>query len=310
MKLGIIGAGAMGSNHARIAAMATTYSLSAVYDVSLESARQVAERYDCNVAKSTDELFAQSDAVVIATPTFTHAQYMIECLSSEKHFLVEKPVLEKTADLDLAILLNSSLVMAVGHVERFNPAIRYLKSLDLGQVISFSARREGPYSGRISEGVTRDLMIHDLDLATYVLNEPMILRGASHLASRSETEDISSAVLKSESGTVVNLFASRVGQTKVRDIRLVTSEFQASLDLLQRTVTLYKQGASEYVGKDALTYSERLTVETPMLANFSEPLAAEQDAFISSVMSGVVDPQLASVTQGLTAVEMANAISN
>lgn len=310
MRLGIIGAGAMGSNHARIAAKAINYSLSAVYDASPESSKIIASRYGCNAATSLDELLSQSDAVIIATPTFTHAEYMLECRSHGKHFLVEKPIVEKITDLNVATLPESSLIMAVGHVERFNPAIRYIKGLDLGQVITFSARREGPYNGRISEGVTRDLMIHDLDLASYVLNEPMVLQGSSHVSSRSETEDASSAVLKSESGTVISLFASRIGQTKVRDIRIVTSEFQATLDLLQRTVTLYKQGASEYVGNEALTYSERLTVETPMLANFSEPLAAEQDAFIASVMSGVIDPQLATLTQGLNAVEFSNAISN
>jgi predicted dehydrogenase len=152
-------------------------------------------------------------------------------------------------------------------------------------------------------------MIHDLDLATYVLNESIHLQGASHVRSRSETEDSCSAVLKSENGTVVSLFASRVGQTKVRDIRIVTDEFQLSLDLLQRTVTRYKQGESEYVGNDALTYSERLTVETPMLSNFPEPLAAEQQAFVTSILNGVLDSQLATLEQGLNALEISNSIT-
>lgn len=310
MKLGIIGAGAMGTNHARVASKANSYSLSAVFDQSLEASLKLAKNYECEVAMSVEELIEGSDAVIIATPTFTHAKYMLACFNRGTHFLVEKPIVELKSDIDLAMWQSSEMIMAVGHIERFNPAIRYTKGLNLGRVITFSARREGPYSGRISEGVTRDLMIHDLDLATYVLNESIELMGCSHVRSRSETEDACSAVLKSERGTVVSLFASRVGQTKVRDLRIVTDDFQLSLDLLQRTVTLYKQGQSEYVGNDALTYSERLTVETPMLSNFPEPLAAEQHAFIRSILNGVLDPQLATLKQGLNAVEISNSISS
>jgi predicted dehydrogenase len=309
MKLGIIGAGAMGTNHARVASKANSYILSGVYDQSLEASLKIAQNFECLAAKSLEELIEKSDALIIATPTFTHAEYMSKCFSYGRHFLVEKPVTELISDIDVGMLQSSEIVMAVGHIERFNPAIRYTKSLNLGRVITFSARREGPYSGRISEGVTRDLMIHDLDLATYVLNESIHLQGASHVRSRSETEDSCSAVLKSENGTVVSLFASRVGQTKVRDIRIVTDEFQLSLDLLQRTVTRYKQGESEYVGNDALTYSERLTVETPMLSNFPEPLAAEQQAFVTSILNGVLDSQLATLEQGLNALEISNSIT-
>ena len=122
------------------------------------------------------------------------------------------------------------------------------------------------------------------------------------------TEDVSSAVLQSQGGTVVSLFASRIGQTKVRDIRIVTDDFVAVLDLLQRTVVLYKQGASEFIGQDSPVYSEQLTVETPMLSNFSEPLAAEQDAFVTSVLTGRLTEELASLTQGLQALSVANQI--
>ena len=309
MKLGIIGTGVMGANHARVASKATSHSLAAVFDANFDAAKKISERFGCDAVNSLDELLTKCDAIVIATPTSTHVEYMNACFKYEKHFLVEKPVASHLADVDEVLLKPSKIVMAVGHIERFNPAVRYIKSLDLGQVITFSARREGPYSGRIVEGVTRDLMIHDLDLATYLLEEPVVLQGSSHVNSRSETEDACSAVLKSESGTVISLFANRVGQTKIRDIRIVTESFQASLDLLQRNVTLYKQGASEYVGNDSPIYSERLTVETPLLANFPEPLAAEQEAFVASIQNGEFDPQLVTLTQGLSAVEISNSIS-
>ncbi len=136
----------------------------------------------------------------------------------------------------------------------------------------------------------------------------MAVQGASLHASRSKTEDVSSAVLQSQAGTVVSLFASRIGQTKVRDIRIVTDEFLAVLDLLQRTVVLYKQGASEFIGQDSPIYSEQLTIETPMLSNFSEPLAAEQGAFVNSVKTGRFDAELATIQQGLHSLQIANEI--
>jgi predicted dehydrogenase len=309
MKVGVIGAGSMGGNHARIAAQATDYELGLVFDSDETRADRLAQRFTAKIARSVDELIENVDAVIIATPTDTHAFLMRKCLDFRKPFLVEKPVAAQTSDIDDELLENRSLVMAVGHVERFNPAIRYVRQLNLGRINAISARREGPYSNRISEGVTRDLMIHDIDLANYLLDEQITVRGASLHASKSETEDVSSAVLQSRTGTVVSLFASRIGQTKVRDIRIVTDEFLAVLDLLQRTVVLYKQGASEFIGSDSPVYSEQLTVETPMLSNFAEPLAAEQAAFVNSVKTGQFDKELATVQQGLYALQIANEIS-
>lgn len=309
MKIGIIGTGVMGANHARVASNASEYQLGAILDSDIERTRSLAQRFECQVVTSIEELVEKVDAVVIATPTDTHADFIRICYEANKPFLVEKPVVTNTTDIAEEILSNASLVMAVGHIERFNPAIRYLKQLKLGRVNAVSARREGPYSGRIIEGVTRDLMIHDIDLASYILGESLTVRGSSMRSSKSATEDVSSAVLQTETGTVVSLFASRIGQTKVRDIRIVTDEFVAVSDLLQRTVVLYKQGASEFIGQDSPIYSEQLTVETPMLANFSEPLAAEQQAFVKSVITGTLDSELASLSQGLQALAIANQIS-
>jgi predicted dehydrogenase len=308
MRLGIVGTGVMGSNHARIAAQATDYSLELIFDADQARAEALSQRFASGVAKSVDQLIENVDAVVIATPTETHAPLMRSCIEANRPFLVEKPIATQTSDIDEVISRDNSLVMAVGHVERFNPAIRYIKQLKLGRINSISARREGPYSSRISEGVTRDLMIHDIDLASYLLGEKMVVQGAALQASKSKTEDVSSAVLKSETGTVVSLFASRIGQTKVRDIRIITDEFLAVLDLLQRTVVLYKQGTSEFIGLDSPVYSEQLTVETPMLSNFSEPLAAEQEAFVNSVKSGHIDAELATIEQGVYSLEIANEI--
>lgn len=308
MKLGIIGTGVMGANHARVANHASNYDLGAIFDSDAERAKSLARRFECQVVSSIDELIEKVDAIVIATPTDTHADLIRACYVANKPFLVEKPIVTRTTDIEERILSNTELVMAVGHIERFNPAIRYIKQLKLGRINAISARREGPYSGRIVEGVTRDLMIHDIDLASYLLRESITVKGSSTHSSKSMTEDVSSAVLQSQSGTVVSLFASRIGQTKVRDIRIVTDDFVAVLDLLQRTVVLYKQGASEFIGQDSPVYSEQLTVETPMLSNFSEPLAAEQDAFVTSVLTGRLTEELASLTQGLQALSVANQI--
>ena len=308
MKIGVIGAGVMGSNHARVAAQSLAYELSHVFDSDRSRAEDISRQFSCDAARSIEELIEAADAVIIATPTATHASLIKQCFDYSRPFLVEKPIVTQVSEVDEEIINNQSLIMVVGHVERFNPAIRYLKQLKPDRVNALSARREGPYSNRISEGVTRDLMIHDIDLAGYILGESMMVQGSSWSANKSKTEDVSSAVLQSESGAVVSLFANRIGQTKVRDIRIVTDEYLAVLDLLQRSVVLYKQGTSEFIGSDSPIYSEQLTVETPMLSNYPEPLAAEQHAFVNSIRNGELDPELATLQHGLSALQIANEI--
>ena len=304
-----MGAGVMGGNHARVISASGTAQLQGLFDQDIHRAGDVAARFDTTAFRSVDEALESCDAVVIATPTSSHVEILRAALEAGKHVLVEKPVCNQAEDLREVTPLVGNQVIMIGHVERFNPAIRYAKSLDLSGIRAISARREGPYSPRIIEGVTRDLMIHDIDLCSYISQEQLSVKGSSRIAARSQSEDISSAVIEGQSGLVASLYASRIGQSKVRDLRITTDECVIHLDLLQRTVQIYKQSTATFVDSSLPTYSESLTIQTPILGGFAEPLAAELDCFVESIRLGKLLPEAASLADGLSALDIANEIA-
>jgi predicted dehydrogenase len=293
----------MGSNHARVISSSGTAQLQGVFDQDVKQANDVATRFGVKSFGSLDEALDNSDALVIATPTSSHVEILKACLAAEK------PVCNQSADLEEVLPLVGNKIVMVGHVERFNPAVRYVRSLDLGGIRAISARREGPYSPRITEGVTRDLMIHDIDLCAYLGQERLRVRGASGLATRSKSEDISSAVLEGTSGFVASLYASRIGQSKVRDLRITTDDCLIHLDLLQRNVQIYKQSTATFVDSSLPTYSESLTIQTPILGGFAEPLVAELDCFVESIRQEELLPAAASLHDGVAALDLANLIT-
>lgn len=307
IRLGIIGTGVMGSNHARVASNINEFKLVGVVDPRKDVCEQTAARFDCAPYATPEEILNDVDAVVIASPTASHAELIKYFSSNDCHVLVEKPVCED--EVQLLGFTSKSQVM-VGHIERFNPAVKFAKTLNVENFVSFSARREGPYSPRIVEGVTRDLMIHDIDLAQYILGSKLQLKGAAGATVKSSSEDVSNAVLSSANGCAISLSASRVAQTKIRDIRITTPEMLIYLDLLQRTVSLYRQSSSQFVDDAGLMYRESLTTETPLILQSDEPLAAELKCFAASISHGTASDEACSVDQGLAALDIANQITN
>lgn len=309
IRIAVIGTGIMGSNHARVVASLQGTELSGLFDEDYDKCAKQASRYSTYALRSVEEAIERSDAVIIATPTPIHIELMRRCIDAHRHFLVEKPICTSEVDFNSLPKLPSDLIAMAGHVERFNPAVRYARTMDLGQIVSISGRREGPYSPRILEGVTRDLMIHDIDLCAYLSGEKLSVLGAGCNRAVSDTEDISAAVLKGESGLIVSLSASRVGQSKIRDLRLTTKEYLLHLDLLQRIVLIYRQSSATFTESSTPMYSESLTTQMPILSGFGEPLAAELECFVASIEAGKLHDDAASLQNAVDALSIANAIS-
>lgn len=308
-RIAVIGTGVMGSNHARVVSSLNGATLVGVFDQDAERRESQAARFSTSSLGSVEEAIERSDAVVIATPTPSHVDIMRKCLEAGRHFLVEKPVCNERADLAGLEAPRAGTIAMVGHVERFNPAVRYARTMGISKVHAISARREGPYSPRIVEGVTRDLMIHDIDLCAYLTGENLRVLGAGTRAAVSSTEDVSTAVLAGDSGFVASLTASRIGQSKVRDIRLTLDDCLVHLDLLQRTVVIYRQSSATFAESNTPIYSESLTTQMPILNGYGEPLAAEIECFVRSIKEGHLQEDAASLEDGLRALDLANEIA-
>ena len=308
-RISVIGTGVMGSNHARVISSMNGAELVGVFDQDEQRRNSQAARFSTASLGSVDEAIERSEALVIATPTPSHVDIMKKCLDAGRHFLVEKPVCNERADLLDLQIPGRGIIAMVGHVERFNPAVRYARTMKIAEVHAIAARREGPYSPRIVEGVTRDLMIHDIDLCAYLTGEKLRVLGAGTRAAVSPTEDVSTAVLEGESGFVASLTASRIGQSKVRDIRLTLGDCLVYLDLLQRTVVIYRQSSATFADANTPLYSESLTTQMPILNGYGEPLAAEIECFVQSIRDGHLQEDAASLEDGLRALDLADEIA-
>ncbi|MGB9810607.1 MAG: Gfo/Idh/MocA family oxidoreductase, partial [Dictyoglomus turgidum] len=174
VKVGVVGVGYLGQHHVRIFNEIPDVELVGICDINLKRAKEIASIY--NVPFVTDDyrdLLNRVEAVSIVTPTTSHFQIAKDFLEKGIHTFIEKPVTHslREAEILLDIASGKDLVLQVGHIERFNPAIQELKKY-VKDPFYIEARRMGPFDGRSTDvGVVMDLMIHDLDILFYVLGK-------------------------------------------------------------------------------------------------------------------------------------------
>jgi len=284
VRLAVIGAGSMGSNHARVAAGAVGIELVAVHDADRGRAEALAGRFDAVAVDSLDAIPRLADAAVIATPTELHAPIAHQLLAAGVDVLVEKPI---APDIDTAQRLVDAAdaagrVLMVGHVERFNPAILELDTL-LEGVLHVEARRYSAYSPRIRDDVVTDLMIHDLDLVAMIAGGSPVDVEAMVQSSRSASADIASALVLFDSGVTATLSASRVGQHKIRHIDITQKDSYVVIDLLRQDVTVQRVDQAEYLSEGGRRFRQVGVVEVPFLEHRGEPLGLELAHFADCV---------------------------
>lgn len=243
VKVAVIGAGLMGTRHARVLSKIPEFELVAVADLNLWRAQLAAWKANTTPLRDYHDVFSRAEAVVIAVPTPLHFQVGIEALEKGLHCLIEKPL---AASLDearklLALSQEKGLVLQVGHIERFNPAvIEAVKHVRDPRFIT--VERLGPYDPRMSHiGVVLDLMIHDLDiLLTLVGSEVESIEAVgAHILSGQE--DIANVRVRFKTGCIADLTASRVSLAKSRKLRLFQKECYISLDYGASDLKIYRK---------------------------------------------------------------------
>ncbi|WP_164704684.1 Gfo/Idh/MocA family protein [Blastococcus litoris] len=284
LRLGVIGSGIMGTNHARVASAMSELDLVAVYDADRNRSENLATGFGATAAADIAELAGMVDAAVVATPTEFHAPIAHQLIEAGVDVLVEKPIAPdvETAQRLVDAAEAAGRVLMVGHVERFNPAVLELGSL-LDDVIHIDARRISSYSPRIRDDVVIDLMIHDLDLVTMIAGGAAAEVMSVVRAPRSASADIASALVAFENGITASLTASRVGQNKIRQIDLTQAENYVTLDLLRQDVTVQRVQQSEFSSDHGRRYRQMGVVEVPFLEHRGEPLALELRHFAECV---------------------------
>ncbi|WP_231186438.1 Gfo/Idh/MocA family oxidoreductase [Haladaptatus sp. DYF46] len=297
--VGVIGVGNMGRHHARVYRELPNTELVGVYDVDTEQAESVAEKCG-TIVRELDELLDTADVVSIAVPTEYHHEMATKCIQRGVHTLIEKPfVLSRGEGEELIEMAEENdVTIQVGHIERFNPAVVALRNIipDL-DIISVTARRLGPPLDRqMPDSVVKDLMIHDLDILFWLINEQI-----TSMAAFGGKHEYATVDFQFEDGSIGSLTASRVTQQKVRELEITAQQCQVVIDYIDQTVEIYRHSLPEYIESDGeIRYRHESIVERPMVEN-TEPLKNEITSFLSSVRTG--DEPVVTAEDGLQALE-------
>jgi predicted dehydrogenase len=242
LRIAVIGAGRLGGFHAQKLAATPNVKLVAVVDPSQAACTRVASQ--CNTIGLSDHrwLLGEIDAAVIASPTVLHHAIAMDLLAARIHVLVEKPICTTVAEAEELVetARQQQLVLQVGHVERFNPAVGAATPHTRGRKY-IEAVRAGAYSFRSMDvGVVLDLMIHDIDLVLSMVRSPVRQVEAMGIPVLGGHEDVANARLVFDSGCVASLSASRVASDSVRRMQIWAPRAYAGIDFNARTATIVR----------------------------------------------------------------------
>jgi UDP-N-acetylglucosamine 3-dehydrogenase len=299
-RVGLVGLGTMGRNHLRVLAELHGAELVAVCD--LDAALVAAARRKYGVAGHRDwnDLFEKEDleAAIIALPTRFHLEAGRAALDRGLHVFVEKPIAasleEGQALVDAAARANR--VLAVGHVERFNPAVRELKRRvaagDLGRVFQIYASRQGPFPARIRDvGVVVDLATHDLDVMRHVVgSEVRRVYAEAERRIHTEYEDLLNALLKFENGVIGVLQVNWLTPTKIRQLSVLGEKGLFVANYLTQELTYFKNANAELESealRDLSGVSEGEMMRFPIAQ--AEPLRLELQSFLDSISGAPIE---------------------
>lgn len=238
MRIGVIGTGSMGRNHLRVVSDIPQFQLTCGVDVRREALLDACAPFQIKTFQDYREIVDLIDGVMISTPTDSHFTIAKFFLEQGKHVLIEKPIVNEISQADQLIQLagEKKLIVAVGHLERFNPAVEYVNSV-VNNPRFVEVQRLGPFSHRsIDIDVIMDLMIHDLDIILNWDKSGIREIRASGIPIITEKCDICNARIEFNSGMIANITASRVSQKKTRKLRIFQKNIYMSIDYKKQRV--------------------------------------------------------------------------
>jgi predicted dehydrogenase len=311
----------MGRLHVRVYSQMPGVKLVGIFDAVGDSSEAVGDEFAAPVMKDLDELLAAVDAVTIAVPTRFHLSIAERCITRRIACLIEKPLAKDVTEarriVDLARQHN--VTVQVGHIERFNPAIRAMSRLDIKPRF-MEVTRISPMTFRsIDVGVVLDMMIHDIDIVLRLAGSTVSKIDAVGVSVIGEVEDICNARLTFANGCVANLTASRLAMRTDRRLRVFSPDAYVSIDYQKRHGTVIRRSGNidairaaamkirnhEVHDLSQLNYKDLVHYEELKIDDV-EPLRAELDAFIEAVTTG--SKPIVTAQDGMHAVEVATRI--
>lgn len=298
LKISVIGIGHLGTIHAKLLKQNNYGSLEGIYDIDFQRAEKSAQELCCKAFRNLNDLIKSSDAVIISTPTTTHFKIAKKCIENSLHCFIEKPM---TATYQQAIQLiklaaEKNIIIQVGHVERFNPALKAIMKYNPNPLF-IESHRLSQFKARATDvSVISDLMIHDIDIVLWLVKAKIKEIYANGVAVLTDTIDIANARLEFENGVVANLTASRISAKPTRKMRIFQRDSYFSLDFAKHTVEIFRivdNDDKDYLGSPALMLgdiedaSKKISIvyESPSIED-GNAIVEEHNSFCRAIMFG------------------------
>ncbi len=284
MRVGVVGVGVMGANHARVLSELPAVELAGVADPDRKQAHSVGSALGCPALGSIEELLECGvDAVTIAAPTHLHRDLALACIARGVHVMVEKPIAPTVSEGEEIIRAarRAGVTLMVGHVERFNPAVQAIAQAISGEdILSIAITRVGPFPPRMSNvGVVTDLAVHDIDLICWFTGSKIVEVQPQVSNAVAEREDIALLQFRTASGVLAHINTNWLTPFKARTVHVATKRKYVIGDLLTRQVT------ECYGFQNDGSYSMR-----HLSVGHAEPLRSELAAFIKAIREGTAPP--------------------
>ena len=316
LKVGVLGAGHLGKIHLKLLDKSKKYLLIGFYDPDIANSESVAKEFNYNYFEKLDDLIDAVDVIDIVTPTLSHYNCAIKAISKGKHIFIEKPItnsLEEAEHIRLLVSENN-LRGQVGHVERFNPAFKAVKS-EIKNPMFIETHRLAEFNPRGTDvPVVLDLMIHDIDIILSVVKSKVLSVQASGISVISETPDIANARIEFENGCVANLTASRISLKNMRKTRFFQKDAYISVDFLDKKTEVVKmKNAPEFPGdfdmilQNAEGQKKQIYFENPEISP-NNAILDELESFADAIENNT--KPIVTLRDGTNALSVAHQIIN
>ena len=289
VKVGLIGLGRMGQNHLRILSILKNVEIVFIFDINNSMAKDIGASYGVFVTDDVEHVLVKVDAVIIASPTFTHANYVKQVAKYVNNIFVEKPIADTFSEAKSLwnLCQQNKLNIQVGFIERFNPAIQQLKKvLDQSRkIVSIDFTRTNKISSRITDvDVITDLMIHDIDLAIHLSGS---IKSVSANGFIEDTMiDYASVFLTHNNGNFSRIQASRITEKRARSIQATCVDMYVDCDLLRKEIIINRQTKNFQKRNEPYVIN---SFEETVEIRPQEALLTELQAFVLSCLGDPVD---------------------
>lgn len=316
LKVGVLGAGHLGKIHLKLLDQSSKYDLIGFYDPDIANGQRVEKEFDYKYFEQLDDLIDSVEVVDIVTPTLSHYNCAIKAISRGKHIFIEKPItntLEEAEHIRLLVSENN-LRGQVGHVERFNPAFKAIRS-EIKNPMFIECHRLAEFNPRGTDvPVVLDLMIHDIDIILSVVQSPVLSIQANGVSVISETPDIANARIEFENGCIANLTASRISLKNMRKSRFFQKDAYISVDFLEKKTEVVKMknapknpGDFDMILQNAEGQKKQIYFENPNIVP-NNAILDELETFAEAIKNNT--KPIVTLRDGANALKVAHQIIN